>query len=38
VGFSTFSLIIACLIKTRECFTGIGQVLTMPLSFASNVI
>lgn len=28
--FSTFSLIIACLVKTRERFMGIGQVLTMP--------
>ena len=36
--FSTFSLIIACLVKTRERFMGIGQVLTMPLFFASNAI
>jgi len=36
--FSTFSLIIACLVKTRERFIGIGQVLTMPLFFASNAI
>jgi ABC-2 type transport system permease protein len=36
--FSTFSLIIACLMKTRERFMGIGQVLTMPLFFASNAI
>ena len=36
--FSTFSLIIACLVKTRERFMGIGQVLTMPLFFASNSI
>ena len=34
----TFSLIIACLVKTRERFMGIGQVLTMPLFFASNAI
>jgi ABC-2 type transport system permease protein len=34
--FSTFSLVIACLVKTRERFMGIGQVLTMPLFFASN--
>ena len=33
-----FSLIIACLVKTRERFMGIGQVLTMPLFFASNAI
>jgi len=36
--FSTFSLMIACLVKTRERFMGIGQVLTMPLFFASNAI
>jgi len=38
VNFSTFSLIIACIVKTRERFMGIGQVLTMPLFFASNAI
>lgn len=36
--FATFSLMIACLVKTRERFMGIGQVLTMPLFFASNAI
>jgi ABC-2 type transport system permease protein len=36
--FSTFSLIIACVMKSRERFLGIGQVLTMPLFFASNAI
>ncbi len=36
--FSTFSLIIASLVKTRERFMGIGQILTMPLFFASNAI
>ena len=36
--FSTFSLIVACLVKTRERFMGIGQVMTMPLFFASNAI
>lgn len=36
--FATFSLIIACLVKTRERFMGIGQVLTMPMFFASNAI
>jgi ABC-2 type transport system permease protein len=36
--FSTFSLIIASLVKTRERFMGIGQVMTMPLFFASNAI
>jgi ABC-2 type transport system permease protein len=36
--FSMFSLIIACIVKTRERFMGIGQVLTMPIFFASNAI
>lgn len=36
--FSTFSLIVACLVKSRDRFMGIGQVLTMPLFFASNAI
>jgi ABC-2 type transport system permease protein len=36
--FSSFSLIIACIVKTRDRFMGVGQVLTMPLFFASNAI
>ncbi len=36
--FSTFSLFIACIVKTRERFMGIGQLLTMPLFFASNAL
>ncbi len=36
--FSTLSLISACIVKTRERFMGIGQVLTMPIFFASNAI
>lgn len=36
--FSTLSLIIACLVKTRERFMGIGQMITMPLFFTSNAI
>src|SRR5579862_5285527 len=36
--FSTFSLIVACIVKSRERFMGIGQVLTMPLFFASSAI
>jgi ABC-2 type transport system permease protein len=36
--FSTLSLIIACIVKTRERFMGIGQVLTMPIFFASSAI
>ena len=37
-AFATLSLIIASLVKTRERFMGIGQLLTMPLFFASNAI
>jgi ABC-2 type transport system permease protein len=36
--FCTFSMIIGCLVKSRERFTGIGQLITMPLFFASNAI
>ena len=36
--FSTFSLIVASLVKRRERFMGIGQALTMPLFFASNAL
>jgi ABC-2 type transport system permease protein len=36
--FSTFSLIIASLVKSREAFMGIGQVLVFPLFFVSNAI
>ena len=36
--FSTFSVIVACVVKTRERFLGIGQVLSMPIFFASNAI
>src|SRR5438876_154033 len=32
------SRVFACLVKTRERFMGIGQLLTMPLFFASNAI
>lgn len=38
VIFATFSMIIAALVKKRERFMGIGQILTMPLFFASNAI
>jgi ABC-2 type transport system permease protein len=37
-AFATFSLVIACLVRTRERFMGIGQVLTMPLFFSSSAI
>ena len=36
--FSTFSLAVACIVRTRERFMGVGQVLTMPLFFTSNAI
>lgn len=36
--FSTLSLIIACMAKTRERLMGIGQLMTMPLFFTSNAI
>lgn len=36
--FCAFSLIIGCLVRSRERFTGIGQLITMPLFFASNAI
>jgi ABC-2 type transport system permease protein len=36
--FATLSLVVACVVKTRERFMGIGQVLTMPMFFASNAI
>src|ERR1019366_1068245 len=36
--FSTFSLIVACLVKSRARFMGIGQGLTMQLFFARNAI
>jgi len=36
--FSTFSLSVACVVRTRERFMGVGQVLTMPLFFTSNAI
>jgi ABC-2 type transport system permease protein len=37
-AFATFSLVIASLVRTRERFMGIGQILTMPLFFASSAI
>lgn len=37
-SFASFSMIIASLVKTRERFMGIGQLLTMPLFFTSNAL
>ena len=36
--FSTLSLMIACMVKSHERIMGMGQVMTMPLFFASNAI
>ncbi len=36
--FSTLSLIIACIVRRRERFMAICQVLAMPIFFASNAI
>ncbi|BCV22398.1 ABC transporter permease [Moorella sp. Hama-1] len=36
--FATLSMVLAALVKTRERFMGIGQVITMPLFFASNAL
>lgn len=37
-GFAAMSIFIASLMKSRERFMGIGQVITMPLFFASNAL
>ncbi|MGA2667273.1 MAG: ABC transporter permease [Patescibacteria group bacterium] len=37
-AFTGISMIIASIVKTRERFMGIGQVITLPLFFASNAI
>jgi ABC-2 type transport system permease protein len=36
--FTGLSMIIASIVKTRERFMGIGQIITQPLFFASNAI
>lgn len=36
--FTGLSMSIAAIVKTRERFMGIGQVITLPLFFASNAI
>ena len=36
--FAGLSMIIASIVKTRERFMGIGQIITLPLFFASNAI
>lgn len=37
-GFAALSIVIATFMKTRERFMGIGQVIVMPLFFASNAL
>lgn len=37
-GFAAISITIASFMKSRERFMGIGQVITMPLFFASNAL
>lgn len=36
--FTGLSMVLASIVKTRERFMGIGQVITLPLFFASNAI
>jgi ABC-2 type transport system permease protein len=38
VCFSSLSMLLAALLKTRDRMLGIGQAITMPLFFASNAI
>ncbi|MBM2832377.1 MAG: multidrug transporter permease [Dehalococcoidia bacterium] len=38
VFFASLSMTIASLVKTRERFMGLNQILTMPLFFASNAL
>lgn len=37
-GFAAISILVASFMKTRERFMGIGQVIIMPLFFASNAL
>jgi len=37
-GFACLSMILASLVKTRERFMGIGQMVMMPLFFASSAL
>jgi ABC-2 type transport system permease protein len=36
--FSTLSLVAACIVRSRDRFVGVGQMMTMPLFLASNAI
>ncbi len=35
---SAFSMVIASLVRSREQFMGVGQLVTLPLLFASNAL
>jgi len=37
-GFAAMSMVLAALVKTRERFMGIGQLIVMPLFFASSAL
>jgi ABC-2 type transport system permease protein len=37
-GFASLSMILASLVRTRERFMGIGQLVVMPLFFASSAL
>jgi len=37
-GFACLSMILASLVRTRERFMGIGQLVMMPLFFASSAL
>jgi len=37
-AFACFSMLLASLVRTRERFMGIGQMVTMPLFFASSAL
>jgi len=37
-SFACFSMLLASLVRTRERFMGIGQMVTMPLFFASSAL
>ena len=37
-GFACLSMILAALVRTRERFMGIGQLVVMPLFFASSAL
>jgi ABC-2 type transport system permease protein len=38
MAFACFSMLLASLVRTRERFMGIGQMVTMPLFFASSAL